>query len=88
MEFLFIATKTKLSEATTTIKTSEMDLKHYTKTLQDKERTQVQSDSSDQKNKQNLENKEREIKVLQVIKALLASGIKIFLMEFRVVHCL
>lgn len=62
----WIATKTKLSEATTTIKTSEMDLKHYTKILQDKEKTQTKSDSSYQKNKQNLENKEREIKALEV----------------------
>lgn len=75
MAFFWIATKTKLSEATTTIKTSEMDLKHYTKILQDKEKTQTKSDSSYQKNKQNLENKEREIKALEVLKAHIESEI-------------
>lgn len=65
-EILPIATKTKLSEATTTIKKSEMDLKYMTKVLQDKEKTQTKSDSSYQKNKQNLETKEKEIKNLEV----------------------
>lgn len=55
-----------MSEATTTIKKSEMDLKYTTKVLQDKESTQTKSDTSYQKNKQNLENKEREIKAIEV----------------------
>lgn len=60
------ATKTKLSEAKTTIKKSEMDLKYVTKVLQDKEKTQMKSDTSYQKNKQNLENKEKEVKDIEV----------------------
>lgn len=59
-----------MSEATTTIKKCEMDLKYTTKVLQDKEKTQTKSDSSYQKNKQNLENKEREVKSIEVIKYL------------------
>lgn len=61
-----IATKTKLSEATTTIKKSEMDLKYMTKVLQDKEKTQTKSDTSYQKNQQNLANKEQEVKQIEV----------------------
>lgn len=60
------ATKTKLSEATTTIKTSEMNLKHMIKTLAEKERTQTKSDSSYQQNKNNLELKEKEVKSIEV----------------------
>lgn len=62
------ATKTKLSEATTIIKTSEMNLKHMTKTLEEKERTQTKSDSSYQQNKKNLELKEKEVKSIEVFK--------------------
>lgn len=65
-KILSIATKTKLCEATTTIKKSEMDLKYMTKLLQDKEKTQLKSDSSYQKNKQNMDAKEKEIKTIEV----------------------
>lgn len=61
-----LATKTKLSEATTTIKKSEMDLKFATKSLQDKEKTQTKDDTSYRTNKANLEKKEREIKAIEV----------------------
>lgn len=60
------ATKTKLSEAKTTIKKCEMDLKYTQKVLQDKEKTQNKSDSSYQKNKQNLDQKEKEVKAIEV----------------------
>lgn len=63
-----LATKTKLSEATTTIKNSEMDLAYTTKALSDKEKTKTTNDTSYQKNKQNMEKKEKEIQTLNVIK--------------------
>lgn len=43
-----------------------MDLKYMTKQLQDKEKTQMKSDSSYQTNKQKLEIKEKEIKHFEV----------------------
>lgn len=63
-----LATKTKLSEATTTIKNSEMDLAYTTKALSDKEKTKTTNDTSYQKNKQNMEKKEKEIQTINVIK--------------------
>lgn len=59
-----IKAKTQVSEATTLIKQSEMQLKHTTKVLNQKQSSKTTSDSSYQKNKQNLEIAEAKIQKL------------------------
>lgn len=71
-----LATKTKLSEATTTIKKSEMDLKYTQKMLKEKENTRTTADASYQKSKQNLTNKEREVAGIKVRRYCIVQGLK------------
>lgn len=55
-----------MSEAATTVKTSEMELKHMIKWLEDKEKTQNKDDAAYRTNKANMEKKQHEIKAIEV----------------------
>lgn len=64
--YFFIASKTKITEAKTTIQKSEMELKHISKQLSNKKNQSASSDSNYQKCKQEEKSKEAAIEKLKV----------------------
>lgn len=63
---LFLVAKQQISEAKTTIKTSEMDLKHSSTLLRKKQSERQNTDANYVKDKKNAESHEAEIKRLEV----------------------